>query len=152
MISHINAKNKCLHINNKGQSIVEFAILLPVMLLMLLGLMEWGFLLWTQTTYVNAVREGSREAVVIRDWDTNYSARATETRNTVVSRLRGLPASITNGISNQITIELLPNSTHINSIRISIVKQPYKSIIGFADVVVPKTLSASAEFRYEGNL
>ena len=138
--------------NEKGQSLVEFAVLLPVLLLMLLGLMEWGFLLWTQTTYVNAVREGSREAVVIRDWDTNYAARASEVRNLVVNRLSGLPASLTQGVSGRITIQLLPSASHIDSIRISITGQPYRPIMGFAPVAAPKTLSASSEFRYEGYL
>jgi Flp pilus assembly protein TadG len=152
MKTNIITRIKYMRVNKQGQSVVEFAILLPVMLLMLLGLMEWGFLLWTQTTYVNAVREGSRDAVVIRDWDTNYTTRATEVRAIVVGRLRGLPTTLTTGISNRITIELLPSSAHVESIRISIANQPYRSIIGFADVVVPQTLSASAEFRYEGNL
>ena len=138
--------------NNKGQSLVEFAILLPVLLIMLLGLMEWGFLLWTQTTFVNAAREGARDAVVIRDWDTNNAARSTEVRNLVVSRLQGLPASLTKDISGRITIQFLPSASHIDSIRISIVAQPYKPVMGFAGVMVPKSLSASAEFRYEGNL
>ena len=151
MITNINNRIKS-KLNNKGQSVVEFAIMLPIMLLMLLGLMEWGFLLWTQTTFVNAVREGSRDAVVIQDWNTNYAARATEVKNLVISRLSGLPATQTSGITNRITIELLPNSANIQSIRISVVNQPYKSFIGFTQVAVPKTLSAAAEFRYEGNL
>ncbi|MFA6449615.1 MAG: TadE/TadG family type IV pilus assembly protein [bacterium] len=152
MKTNVNTKHKRLFVNNKGQSVVEFAILLPVMLLMLLGLMEWGFLLWTQTTYVNAVREGSRDAVVIRDWDSNYTTRAAEVKAIVIGRLRGLPTTLTTGIADHIIIELLPSQSHIDSIRISIANQPYASIIGFADVVVPQTLSATSEFRYEGNL
>jgi Flp pilus assembly protein TadG len=135
-----------------GQSVVEFAILLPVFLLMLLGLIEWGFLLWTRTTFANAVREGARESAVITDWGTNFSARQTEIRNLVIDRLQGLPTSETSGISGRIAIGFTPNITSIQSITVSIENQPYVPVIGFTSVAVPATLTASAEFRFEGGM
>jgi Flp pilus assembly protein TadG len=142
----------CCRTGESGQSIVEFAILLPVLLMMLLGLMEWGFVLWTKTTFANAVREGARDAVVIRDWDTNNATRQTEIKSLVVSRLTGLPTSLTKNIANRITITFKPNSTNIQSVTVSIVNQPYTPILGFSWVAVPTSLSSSAEFRFEGGL
>lgn len=138
--------------SESGQAVVEFAIIVPVFLVMLLGLLEWGFVLWTQTTFNNAVRDGAREAVVIQDWDDNYSQRAAEIIDTVSARLTGLPSAQTANLADNIAVELLPDSVNTESIRVRIVAQPYQPLVGIMGVAVPDTLSATSEFRYEGSL
>jgi hypothetical protein len=49
-----------------GQALVEFAILLPVLLLLLLGIIEFGLLLFNQHVITNASREGARYGIVSR--------------------------------------------------------------------------------------
>lgn len=129
---------------------VEFAIILPALMLMLLGLIEWGFVLWAQTSFVNATRDGARQAVVMQDWATNAAADASTVTTTVRNRLNGLPSSITNNIQNHITVSLLPSASNIESIRVAIASQPYGPVLGLTLIPVPATLSASAEFRMEG--
>jgi len=46
----------------RGQSLVEFTILLPVLLMMLSGLIEFGFLLNTYLDIIDAAREAARFA------------------------------------------------------------------------------------------
>jgi Flp pilus assembly protein TadG len=46
-----------------GQSLVEFALLLPVMLLLLIGALDIGRLFYFDIVVGNAVREGARQAV-----------------------------------------------------------------------------------------
>jgi len=46
----------------RGQSLVEFTILLPVLLMMLSGLIEFGFLLNTYLDVIDAAREAARFA------------------------------------------------------------------------------------------
>ena len=48
----------------RGQSLVEFAVVLPVFLLILAGLLDFGLGLYTQMTVINAAREGARLGVV----------------------------------------------------------------------------------------
>ena len=43
-----------------GQELVEYAILLPVLLLLLFGIMEAGGLIYSYNTIANAAREGAR--------------------------------------------------------------------------------------------
>lgn len=50
--------------NEKGQSLVEFAILLPFILLILLGILEFGIILNSYLTIHNAAREGARLGIV----------------------------------------------------------------------------------------
>jgi hypothetical protein len=47
-----------------GQSLVEFAVVLPVFLLVLAGILDFGLGLYSQMTVINAAREGARVGVV----------------------------------------------------------------------------------------
>ena len=47
----------------RGQSLVEFAVVLPVFLLILSGILDFGFLLYSRMTVISATREGARVAV-----------------------------------------------------------------------------------------
>jgi len=59
-------KNKILNLLKRktGQSIVEFALVLPVLLLILMGIIEFGRLLETTNVLTSAAREGVRVAAV----------------------------------------------------------------------------------------
>lgn len=46
----------------KAQSMVEFALILPLLLALLLGLADFGFLLYAHVQVTNATREGTRAA------------------------------------------------------------------------------------------
>ena len=48
----------------RGQSLVEFAVILPVFLLILAGIIDFGLGLYSQMTIINASREGARLGVV----------------------------------------------------------------------------------------
>jgi hypothetical protein len=54
-------------VNEKGQSLVEFALLLPVLLLILMGIIQFGIIFNGQVTVTSAAREGARLAVVGAD-------------------------------------------------------------------------------------
>lgn len=50
----------------EGQSLVEFALILPVFLILLFGVVEFGLLLYNQHVITNASREGARYGIVVR--------------------------------------------------------------------------------------
>lgn len=50
--------------NQKGQSLVEFAIILPLILLIVMGIAQFGLLFNSYLTIQNATREGARTGVV----------------------------------------------------------------------------------------
>ncbi len=52
--------------DRRGQALVEFAILLPLLLLLLIGIVEFGLLLYNQQVITNASREGARYGIVSR--------------------------------------------------------------------------------------
>jgi Flp pilus assembly protein TadG len=48
----------------RGQSLVEFAMVVPILLLLVFAIIDFGRLLMNQVTLTNAVREGARIAAV----------------------------------------------------------------------------------------
>jgi len=48
----------------KGQALVEFALVLPFLIILVLGIMEFGWLTKNQLTVDNAAREGARSAAL----------------------------------------------------------------------------------------
>jgi Flp pilus assembly protein TadG len=51
----------------RGQALVEFALVLPAFLLVLSGILDFGFLLYSRMTVINAAREGARQAIIASD-------------------------------------------------------------------------------------
>jgi Flp pilus assembly protein TadG len=50
--------------NNKGTSVVEMALVLPLLLILVFGVIEFGVFLYNQAVITNASREGARAGIV----------------------------------------------------------------------------------------
>ena len=50
--------------NNRGQALVEFALILPILLLLIIGSMEFGLIIHQYLVVAEAAREGARSAAV----------------------------------------------------------------------------------------
>lgn len=53
---------------------VEFALVLPVFLLLVAGIIDFGFMFYSRMSVINAAREGARAAVTAIDNPTNIPA------------------------------------------------------------------------------
>ena len=63
MITTIIKKMK----GQRGASAIEFAIILPVLLVILMGTMEFGYVMFAKAVITNASREGARRGIVYGD-------------------------------------------------------------------------------------
>ena len=60
--------HKCIKVDEKtGQALVEFAFVLPILLLLMVALIDIGVLLYTQITVSHAAWEGARAGATIVD-------------------------------------------------------------------------------------
>src|SRR5437588_13068448 len=50
--------------SSRGQTLVEFAIIIPIFILMLMGIFDLGRAVYAWSTINNAAREGGRQAIV----------------------------------------------------------------------------------------
>ena len=48
----------------RGQALVEFALVFPIFMLLVFGMLDFGFALFSRMTIINAAREGARVAVM----------------------------------------------------------------------------------------
>jgi Flp pilus assembly protein TadG len=53
--------------HSRGQAMVEFGLVLPIFVLLLVGMMDFGVALYSRMTVINAAREGARAAVTAPD-------------------------------------------------------------------------------------
>ena len=51
-------------LNDRGASAVEFALVLPVLMLILFGTIEFGMVMYSREVLTNASREGARAGIV----------------------------------------------------------------------------------------
>lgn len=72
-------------IRKEGVVAVEFVILFPLLVLIVVGLVEFGHLWYVRQTLTNASREGARAAVVYEVTNPDRAAWATSTAQTSVS-------------------------------------------------------------------
>ena len=59
-------KKDVLFKSQKGATAVEFAIILPLLLLLIFGIIEFGLFLFNRHVITNAVREAARAGIVVR--------------------------------------------------------------------------------------
>lgn len=81
--------------SNRGQNIVEFALVLPILLFLVLAMMEGGRVMYQQILATEAAREGARAVAISGDRNTagpaaqkfNPSFTATVSPNPMVATL-----------------------------------------------------------------
>ncbi|MHC1697392.1 MAG: TadE family protein [Geobacteraceae bacterium] len=53
--------------NSKGQALVEMAIIIPLLMLLVMGIFEFGRAMYIKNTLTQAARSGARSAVVTKE-------------------------------------------------------------------------------------
>src|SRR4051794_19674613 len=77
----------------RGPALVEFALVLPILLLMIFGIVDAGRLIFTYNTISNAARDGARVAIV------NQSPSGTDTCDTLSATAWPTGCAITSGVT-----------------------------------------------------
>lgn len=72
----------------RGQSLVEFALVVPIFLLLLCGILDFGVVLYSRMTITNAARDGARVATLM----------AGESPGDIASRAADTAASAAGGL------------------------------------------------------
>jgi Flp pilus assembly protein TadG len=59
----------------RGQALVEFALVIPVFLVILAGLLYFGFMLYSKMTVINAAREGAHYGIILDPTDAAFATK-----------------------------------------------------------------------------
>lgn len=137
--------------NNKGAAAVEFAIVLPLLILVLFGIIEFSVAFFDKAVITNASREGARAGILFRS-----GSRGAASEDAIIN------ATVSNYIaSNLITFGSAPAtaSTTISRTGFSVgdtltvtVSYPYSYLVlpGFvASITNPVNLTATTIMRME---
>jgi hypothetical protein len=143
----------------RGTQILELAIALPVMLMMLGAVGEFGRFFYTYSALENAVRAGARHAC---KWERNASWTVPETNNMVVY---GDYSDTSNGpilpglsTSNVVIKANGPSVNNIDSVTVSIVNYRYTPLFDLGAITgipsltldIPMNASATMHQLYNG--
>jgi len=129
--------------NQQGLAIVELAILLPLLLLILFGVAEFGRAWYLTNTLTNAAREGARRASISSADPTADPARAA-----VVERIsESCPFPIDPG-NVAITSTNSPPQHGTDTITVTI-SYPFQSPVPLLDMLKDITLQGKASMFYE---
>lgn len=120
---------------DRGAALVEFAVVAPLLLILLLGMVEYGWVFSNNLDTRHGAREAARLAAV--NWDTR-DAIATETCDRMDINA-GSGAIITFG----------GGGGDVGDIATVSISVPYQPIVNFPLIPVPATLDSSIEFRLE---
>jgi hypothetical protein len=157
---HIHA----LRHTRRGQTLVEFAIVLPILLLVIGGLVQLGILFWAQNTITQVARDTGRWAATqqARPCESGVSAvEAKANEIAAVSSLIGYDAASFNvtaawtGPSGELAADCPPpDNTHVWWVDITVesvvpVVFPGMQFINPPCTVSGCTLSSSTQFRME---
>jgi Flp pilus assembly protein TadG len=127
-----------------GAALVEFAIVLPVLLLLAFGIIDLGRLLYTYNNLTSAVREGARLAAVLPDPQPNDPR--------VIARVQRYAVPF--GGNATPTVTMTPNAALPNTqfVTVTITSYPFNwftplpALAGLNNI----TTWPSAAFRWEG--
>ena len=73
--------------SEKGQSLVEFVLVLPILLLLILGVLEFGWMLNAKVTVNAAVREGARVRAALGYSSANNATYNSAATNAILDAL-----------------------------------------------------------------
>lgn len=129
--------NKVKRGRDGGANLVEFALLAPLLILLLFGIIEFGWLFSQNNDVKHGAREGARAAAVNAGDNSALHDRVCDSMDLT---------------SSNITVEFT-DSTNGNigdTASVSVVATPSSlSGLGFIEALMPGTLTSTIEFRLE---
>jgi len=135
--------------SDRAAALVEFAIVLPILLLIVFGIVDFGRALYTANNLTSAVREGARLASTQISPDPTVAASKTAVSNAVKAYTKAVDVNAPVPTVAESFSGAIPN---LQSITVSITSYPFTPITPLAGLVGLGTISMSpsATFRWEG--
>ena len=125
--------------DTRGTEVLEFAFVLPVVLLVLVGILDMGFLFNNYEVVTNAAREGARAGALPGWTDDEVKAR-------VRTYLAGAGLDANAATTNVHPDALVVGAHNVQSVKV-VVSYPYKYLLlgAIADMVQGKPLGTGLE-------
>ncbi len=116
----------------RGQALVEFALIFPVFMLILAGILDFGFMLYSRMTVINAAREGAH--VVLSDAIKNDAV--------LIANIPARVSSTVGGVAQGVTLTTVTECVQPNSSACSFSGSPLAASGDSVKVTVTHTYKA----------
>lgn len=100
----------------RGAAAVEFALVLPVVLALLVGMLELGLALYDKAVLTQASREGARAGIVLR----NPKLSTGEIRDIVLQRAQPALLSLQPAAAPLVTVQQSSPAAYPNTLQVSV--------------------------------
>jgi Flp pilus assembly protein TadG len=137
-------------LSDEGAELIEYALVLPMLLLVVLGIAEFGFMFMRYEVITNAAREGARIAVL-----PGYSVTDVQNRVTAYVTQGRVPTTVTNPTVTVANVDIpVPGRLPISARRVTVAyTYNYMFLPGigalFGQTYATAPLVAVAEMRME---
>jgi Flp pilus assembly protein TadG len=127
---------------HRGAAAVEFAIVLPVLIGIVFGTIDWGYYFFTREIVVNAAREGARVGTLRFDPPLDAGTEASTAAQSYLTSARlTRPTTIQTGVNAD------GGPCPVNSSCVRITYAIGGSVTGFLGTLVPLQIVAYAQMR-----
>jgi Flp pilus assembly protein TadG len=135
--------------SERGAALVEFALVVPLLVLMMCATIDFGLAVYTLNNLTAAVREGGRYASTIDQG--GPTANDTRVRDRVYSYIDGLNNGLTMAQTKALITNTAPDPGNGYLITVKITGYPYKPVTPLANLLGlgTITLNRTAIFRWE---
>ncbi len=89
-----------------AQSLIEFALILPILTLIIFGIFDLGWAVYASNTIADAAREGARKGIILSSGDSDIRARVTSAAP-ALANLQITIAPTTRTFNNPITVTVV---------------------------------------------
>lgn len=133
----------------RGAAVIEFVLVAPLFLLLMLGAIDWGWYFVLRETVVNATREGARVASVQDDPPSQSQGAAVAAVQAYLASI-GVTAVPVEAPTVQFTCVTVPGvATPVSAISVGLVNYPSASISGLGLTLIPATITTQTTMRLE---
>lgn len=155
MRNHAVSKQATARSRPRGQALVEFALIVPVLLAMLLGIIEFGWLIKNNLTIANAARDGARAAALgkstteIKTRIKNEASPVTVTDSEITLQHYAYGSTSGPALSDTTSGTTTTNNATSGELIKVTVKVPHKQLTGFFPFLKNRANEADVVMRRE---
>jgi Flp pilus assembly protein TadG len=127
----------------RGAAAIEFALILPLFLILVLGAIDWGWYFFIDQLVTNAAREGARAGTMLPPRPTSTAGQAeTAAQDAGLAFLQRVRLNRTGVVATYTTVD----GTDAISVTVT---YPVGSLTGFLRTLVPANARATSVMRWQ---
>jgi Flp pilus assembly protein TadG len=132
---------------DRGAAAVEFALVLPILLLFVMGTIEWGWFFFTHQRVVNAAREGARAGTLLPPPPSSTASQVQAAAVTAAGDYLTAVGLTNTGVTADPAYAMSDGS---QAVRV-VITYPYTSLTQFPGIssLIPSTFQYVAVMRWQ---